>query len=120
MLVAIWVDQKEANLYKFTATGIKKEHFKGSFPDHHNTAHDRIDDQKHEHAVFKTLMPSISGAVQILILGPGAAKTHLKHFIENEAPVLSKNIVGCETTDHPTEPQLMSLASRFFNTEHLK
>ena len=119
-LVAVWVDQNQANLFQFTSGGIKKDHLKGHFPQHHTHGKDNVEDQRHEEAMFKELMPKLQSASQILILGPGMAKTHFKKYIENHNGSLKGKIVGCETTDHPSEPQLLSLASKFFNTEHLK
>lgn len=119
-LIAIWVDHQEANVFKFTTAGIKKESYVGKYPDHHSHTSDHRVEQKHEEQVFKQLMPHINDALEILILGPGMAKTHLKKYIESHSAVLGKKIVGCENTDHPTEPQLLSLASKFFNSEHLK
>ncbi len=119
-LIAIWVDHKQANVFKFTSGGIKKEEFQGHFPNHHTHNNDNREEQKHEEQVFKQLMPQLNDAKEILILGPGITKTHLKKYLESHSSNLSKKIVGCETTDHPTEPQLLSLASKFFNTEHLK
>ncbi len=119
-LIAVWVDHKQANVFKFTSDGIKKESFEGHFPDHHTHSGDHREEQKHEEQVFKQLMPKLNEAAEILILGPGMAKTHFKKYLENHSSALGKKIVGCETTDHPTEPQLLSYASKFFNTEHLK
>ncbi len=119
-LVAVWLDKKHANIFKFTTHGVEKESFTGNFPDHHTHNLDRIEEQKQEGLGFATLIPKLSGASQILILGPGIAKTHFKKYLEDHAALLGKKIVGCETTDHPTEPQLLSFASKFFNTEHLK
>ena len=119
-LVAIWVDHQQANVFKFTSNGIKREAFHGHFPEHHTHASDNRENQVHEDQMFKELIPQLSDAKEILILGPGVTKIHFKNFIEKRSTILGKKIVGCETTDHPTEPQLLSLASRFFNSEHLK
>jgi len=119
-LIAVWVDQSQANVYQFTSEGIKKDNLIGHFPNHHTHAPDRILEQKQEESSFFKLIPKLVGASQILILGPGVAKTHLKKFLEENSAALANKIVGCETTDHPTEPQLLSYASKFFNTEHLK
>jgi stalled ribosome rescue protein Dom34 len=119
-LIAVWVDHKQANVFKFTTDGIKKEELHGSFPNHHTHEKSNMEEQRHEEQVFKQLMPKLNDAEEILLLGPGMAKTHLKKYLENHSSVLGKKIVGCETTDHPTEPQLLSFASKFFNSEHLK
>ena len=118
-LITIWVDQKRADIFKFTTDGIKKEEILGHFPEHHTHRIDNIEEQKHESNVFHQLLPKLNDAEEILILGPGLTKNHLKKYLETNSPGLGKKIVGCETTDHPTENQLLSLASKFFNTERL-
>ena len=119
-LVAIWVDHQQANIFKFTPDGIKKGVIEGHFSNHHTHKMDSREEQIHEEQLFKELIPQLSDAKELLILGPGLTKVHFKKYLEKHSTVMGKMIVGCETTDHPTEPQLMSLASTFFNSEHLK
>ena len=119
-LIAVWVDQKHANVFKFTSAGVQKEEFNEKFLSSHIQANDHLAKLKQEEQVFKKLLPQLNDAEEILILGPGVTKTHFKKYLENHSGNFGSKIVGCETTDHPTEPQLLSLASKFFSSEHLK
>jgi len=116
-LITVWVDQKQAKVFKFISGEIKEQEFEGHFPEHHTHGADSREEQKHEEQVFKKLMPQLNDAEEILILGPGMAKNHLKKYLESHSAALGKKIVGCEATDHPTEPQLRSMANKFFQAQ---
>ena len=117
-LIAIWIDHKKADIFKFTTKGIKKEEILCKFPDHHTHRIDTCEEQRHEKHIFNAIVPKLADAEEILILGPGLTKNHLQTYLQ-KITSLKHKVVGCEITDHPTENQLLSLASRFFNTERL-
>jgi stalled ribosome rescue protein Dom34 len=64
---------------------------------------------------FSDLCVQLKSAKEILISGPGLAKEQFRHFLESEhGQNISKQVVGVETVDHPTDAQILALARKFF------
>jgi hypothetical protein len=52
---------------------------------------------------------------EILIIGPGSAKNELSRHAASHDPAVAKKIVAVETVDHPTDPQIIDYAKKYFN-----
>ncbi len=62
---------------------------------------------------------SLTGAQEILIVGPAQAKLQLvKHMHQHDAALADK-IIGVETIDHPTDGQLVAYARKYFRTKDM-
>lgn len=61
---------------------------------------------------YAEVMASIGDADSILIMGPGKAKGELEELLTHEK--LSGRIVGIETSDKLTEPQIVAEVRRYF------
>jgi hypothetical protein len=61
---------------------------------------------------YDEMISCILAAESILILGPGEAKSELKKRLEKDN--LSSRIVGIETSDKMTDPQLVALVRDHF------
>lgn len=119
-LMSIWVDRAHAKVFKFAPEGLTHEAITPSNPQaHHSHTADQMEHQKEEKAFFKELAPKLTGASEILILGPGLAKHHFQTYLMEQYPLIAAKIRGCETVDHPTDHQVEALARKFFSTEKL-
>lgn len=65
-------------------------------------------------AFFHSIAEGLTGANEILVVGPGTAKSEFKHHLEQHDAAVDKHVVGVEAVDHPSEPQLLALAKRRF------
>jgi stalled ribosome rescue protein Dom34 len=65
-------------------------------------------------AFFRELAQSLHGAEEIIVVGPGTAKSEFKHHVEAHDAVVDQHIVAVETVDHLTEGQLLALARKRF------
>lgn len=73
------------------------------------------DGKKPSHeAFFREVARSLHGAEEIIVVGPGTAKTEFKHHVEQHDAAVDKHIVAVESVDHPTEGQLLALAKKKF------
>ena len=118
-LLAIWVDGNQAKLFQFI--GEKMEHktletLQSHHSDHHTHPSDKSDKNQQDRKFYNEIANHLKTAAQILILGPGVAKHHFQTHLTEHFPALAKQIVGCETVDHPTDNQIVSLAKSFFKT----
>ena len=117
----IWMDSEHARVFKMTVSGIEKKVLTLNAPkvkgSHHDT-HKNNAEEKFFHDVALT-----AGQVEeLLVFGPGMAKTHFKKHLEKHHHAgLAKHLVGVEPLDHLTDNQILESARKYFkkfNTYH--
>jgi stalled ribosome rescue protein Dom34 len=113
----VWIDSHEAKLFDLNGKKQEPKHFHTHGAKHPAQPHGKHAGAHHpesEH-LFADVSQTLQKASQILVIGPGEAKTHFKSYLEKHfASSLGKKIVGVETVDHPTDNQIVALAGRFF------
>ena len=113
----VWIDHHQARIYHFNAEDIEAlrvlpenphvhlHHHRGSITDGHAQ-----EDQHYYHRVAE----AIADAGEVLVAGPGLAKSELVKHLEAHDPAWRQKIVGTETVDHPSDNQLISHARKYF------
>lgn len=115
--VAVWMDHREAHVYRINPEKIDEETIRVPQHLHHKRprlvqgAQEHPEDAKH---FFHTLCRSIDGAEQILVVGPSTAKLDFIRYVHKHEHALEPRIVGVETVDHPTHGQLVAYAKQYF------
>lgn len=108
---ALWIDHKDAMVFKFNADGVDemKLHNK-SFQQH----------PKDFDSFYHDVTKNITGAEELFIMGPGVAKDEFKHHCEKHHHAdLAKAIVGIQAAvSHPTKAEMMKKAATFFKSYH--
>ena len=114
--VAIWIDHKEAHILYFDTTRSEIVKSNAEHPHLHHKANEiGSGNAPAETHYFHTVISAVAGVNEILIVGPGSAKTELlKHAISHD-PAIAKKIVGVETVDHPTDGQVLNFAKAYFH-----
>ena len=125
--VGLWIDHKKTVIVIITdgreEIKLITSHLKGDTRppggwDAHSGKDYRSDDQQdrrftgHLHIYYDEVIAFIHDAESILIFGPGEAKGELKKRIESKA--LPGRIVGVETVDEMTEPQIAARVRKHF------
>lgn len=124
--LGLWIDHREAVIVTVANKGaadgeeIKRVNsdveqqgrFSGNSPE--GSLEDRRDRRfgAHLHQYYAEVIAAIRDADSILILGPGEAKGELEKRLVQEK--LSGRIVGVETADKLTEPQIVAKVRRHF------
>ncbi|MBZ9798506.1 translational machinery protein [Mesorhizobium sp. ES1-4] len=111
-----WLDHREAKLFFFDRESVDSEKLSTTLPHHqtHNKA-GTVDgkrttgNQSYYHDIVIALQP----AKEWLILGPGSAKDELAKYIRTHCPQSEHRIIGVETSDHPTDAQIVAYARMF-------
>ncbi len=67
-----------------------------------------------EHFVHELASILEKDDARFLLVGPAQAKLRLKSHIDREHPRLSKKIVGVETMDKATIPQIVAFGRQFY------
>ena len=113
----VWIDHKEAHVIHFNAEASENEVIKtkSTHPHlHHKSGVIGSGRFGSDQGYLHDVILAVAEAKEILIVGPGSAKLDLvKHAKHHDAKVAQK-IVGIETVDHPTDPQLLAFARQTF------
>src|SRR5579859_6050696 len=115
--VAVWLDHHEARVFQISrerfdeATFQKDEHHVRRHPDRNASAAQHPDDAKR---FFREIAEAIDLADEVLVVGPSSAKVEFLKYVQAHHPKLEARIVGVETVDHPTDPQLAAFARSYF------
>ncbi len=113
----VWVDHREARIFYFNQAEVDRAVLYSDKPTRH--IHQKANIVASGHAEGDARFPQeISAAIavagEILVVGPGNAKTELVSYIKKHDPKLAQRIVGVETVDHPTDAQLVAHARAYF------
>ncbi len=118
--VGLWIDHKKAVMVfvagqdaevKLVSSNLEKHHRQSGV----STPADDVRQREltgHLTTYYDEVVSCIRDAESILILGPGEAKGELKERLEKGN--LSGRIVGIETSDKITDPQLVALVRDHF------
>jgi stalled ribosome rescue protein Dom34 len=111
----VWIDHKQARIFHFSVDEADKTVIR---PDHSvrdircgekRTGHRIAEDRKY----FEAVAQAIADAGAILILGPSEEKHELAKFIAEKHPTIKAHIEGVESSDHPTDGELLDHARRY-------
>lgn len=67
-----------------------------------------------EHEFFGSVCDALEGITEVLVAGTHTAVEDFKHYVDHHRPQVTRQIVGYEVVDHPTQNQLVALARKFF------
>ena len=113
--LVIWIDREHAKLFQFSEEKMERKNLKSHHTDHHTHPFDQLDIKRQEHEFHSEIATHLNDCERILIVGPGVAKNHFQNFLTEHFPALARKVAGCETLDHPTDPQIAALARKFFS-----
>jgi stalled ribosome rescue protein Dom34 len=112
--VVVWIDHREAHVLFFEGAN----EFIGS-----NTTHTHLHHKANEigsgnapedRKFFDAVVISVADINEVLLVGPGSGKNDFVKYVREHYPALAKRIVGSETVDHPTDPQVVAYAKKYF------
>jgi hypothetical protein len=113
----VWLDHTQARIFHIGLTSSEAVTLHPHLPTKH--LHHKADSIGSGHAglakdFLEQVASNLNDAGEILIIGPAGAKTELAKFIHIHHPAIGRRIVAVETTDHPTDPQIIAYAKRHF------
>jgi len=114
----VWIDHRGAHIHSFNwdeSEDVLVRHEDAAHKLHSKAsgtpgAHHVHEDKAYLSAVAKALQPF----GEILIVGPGMAKTELKKYLDTKVPRVAERVVGVEPIDHPSDGQLLNFARKYF------
>jgi stalled ribosome rescue protein Dom34 len=120
---AVWLDHHEARIFHVDLDGFDEQTLRA--PAHHFHRHPKGPSEPHAHPdderrFFEDVSRALSSADEILVLGPSTAKAQFLKYVEEHARALSSKVVGVETSDHPTDAQIVAHVRRHFRIPELR
>lgn len=113
----VWLDHSEAHVMHISMDDVEKSIVHPAKPHNHLHAKSgavgagrQAEDKSYYHAVVEAL----SGAQEILVVGPAQAKLQLIKHIHAHDQAMADKVVGVETIDHPSDAQLVAYARKYF------
>jgi stalled ribosome rescue protein Dom34 len=114
----VWMDHREARIFQFNREEAERLVLHAERPTrhlHHKAGAVGPGKAAEDHAFHRAVESAVAAAGEILVVGPGAAKQEFIRHVERSDPGLRARVVGVETVDHPTDPQLVAFARRYFS-----
>jgi hypothetical protein len=114
----IWMDHREARIFRFNreeADGFVLRPDRPTRHLHHKAGEVGPGKAAEDHAFHREIEGAVADAGEILVVGPASAKQEFVRYVEHGDPGLRARIIGVETVDHPTDPQLVAFARRYFS-----
>ncbi len=121
--VGLWIDHRKAVIVSITddleeiksITSNMEKHVRFSGEAQENSEEDIRDRRftNHINKYYDEVISFIRDAESILIVGPGEAKVELKKRLENDIHI--GKVVGLETADKMTEPQIAAKVREHFS-----
>lgn len=114
----VWMDTEHAKVFKISAEVVDKKEVKLHGKSHSNNNQDSHKEHQ-EQIFFKEVCAAIGHVEELLVFGPGMAKTHFRTFLEkNHKNDLYKHLVGVESLDSVTDNQILEASRKFFKKFH--
>jgi len=115
----LWLDHRDARIIAYTGQTSAEFHVQSEEPQrqvHHKAGSIGSGHAADDHHFFDEIAEALVGIHEVLIAGPGNAKTAFETYIENHHVDLARRVVGIETVDHPTDPELLAHARKSFTS----
>jgi stalled ribosome rescue protein Dom34 len=108
---AVWLDHHEARVFHVDLDGFDEQQLRA--PAHHIHRHPKGSTEPHahpddEHRLFAELAKALASAEEVLVLGPSTAKAQFLRYLHDHAAGVASKVVAVETTDHPTDGQIVA------------
>lgn len=113
----VWIDFKEAHVFRFSAEDAQKERIKAHNPYrkvHHKAGAIGAGHAHSDRAFFDETAEALKGVTEWLLVGPGVAKNDFLRHIDEHLRPLKATLAGVEPMDHPTDGELLQQARIFF------
>ena len=115
----VWIDKEGARVLEIDGETVQHSLVHSPGPHLHRHANERDlrvrDHPDDEHRFFREVARAIEGTGQVLIVGPAKTKLHFFRYVQQHDRLLDQRIIGLETVDHPTDPQLVAHLRSYFH-----
>ena len=123
--VGIWIDHKKAVVVSASASGVTAKTLESEVGPHtrysgsqQGRGEKKYEDRHDQHLdrYYDEVITQLGQPEALLIFGPGEAKLQLKERL-SRSRALSDRIVGIETTDKLTDPQIIAKVKEHYGID---
>jgi stalled ribosome rescue protein Dom34 len=118
---AVWIDQNEARVFHIEGATFEEKTVHAATHHVHRHSKEQLTKAHNHHAdqahFFDEVLARLTGAEEILLLGPSVTKLHLLWYAQEHRPRLAAQVVGVESADHPTDRQLVAHVRHYFHDD---
>ncbi len=114
---AVWLDHAHAKIFHFDAHVFEAKNVKSAHADthlHHKSGAVGAGHAAEDPKYYARVATALADAQEILVTGPGAAKTVFGKYLADHNPELAKRIVETTASDHPTDGEIVAMARKHF------
>ncbi|MBL6612778.1 MAG: translational machinery protein [Reyranella sp.] len=116
----VWLDHREAKIFLVTPEDLEKQRIKAGTP--HRQVHHKANELGSGHVrddrkFFEAILAELENADHWLMVGPGETKKELDKYLDQHAEELKRKLLGVETSDHPTDGELLAHARKLFKAQ---
>lgn len=104
------IDHQTAQILQFDEAHVEAQKIKV----HSHHTKQRGSAVRSEHEFFGEVCDALAGITEMLVTGPGTGIADFEHYAKKHRPETARQVVAYETTDHPTEAQLVAMARKYF------
>lgn len=113
--VVAWLDHTEAHVIHFNRDESQTDIIKSTHKPHlHVKAGGNGGRTGEDRAYLEQVVSAVKDAEAILLVGPGTEKTILYKHMVKAHPAVAEKVVSVESSDHPSDAQLLAYARKFF------
>lgn len=112
----VWIDSKIAKVFELAGEDVRSHVYHRREPEPHVNPHTPRAGH-YEERFFHEVADRLAGR-SVLVLGPGIAKDQFVHHVQHHHAELARGIVGVESSDHPSDAQLVAYARKHFQRSH--
>jgi len=104
----VWIDQEQAHVLMFDREHVQAQRI------HSRRHHSHQGKHADAHSFFKEVSQQLEGTHEVLLTGPGLARTEFQHWCQQHAKGCAQAIINNIASDHPSDPQLVAMAREYF------
>lgn len=113
----VWIDHQHATIIDFTFDAqhvVAVEREGGQRRVHRRSGIPGAGKAPVDHHFYDEVAAALTGIAEILIVGPGGAKTEFHHDLQARHASIAQHVVAVEGSDHPSDGQLLAFARKYF------
>ncbi len=110
----VWIEHDHAKIFRYSQKPLTKKEINNENTRNHHTGHFEQEKRNNLKKYYHEVAKNLNGADEILLIGPGLAKTEFKNHLDHDHEHLAKKVVGVETLDKSTEGEIQNVAKKFF------
>jgi stalled ribosome rescue protein Dom34 len=113
----VWMDHRAAKVVGFSLDAAETVEVHSQREDgklHRKSGRPGSGHAADDHRFFDEIVVALSGVREVLVTGPGTAKTAFQSYLVERHPDVARRVTGVETLDHPSDGELLDHARKHF------